>query len=387
MRVVPETPKKLIDQEKDKRGVSRYSKLSLGLRDMFVERRFSTEELMPDVYTTSLDILQQEFAVHGSTAAADVVRKIASKGNEMHRYYETYRRSSLGTHVSSTVDGHGSDFFINRDLLQDLTRDVWEDHSFEAEGLEPEVSETYTYDDVYLGGFVYVMAHETGHALLSQISKSSPKGSDPHNYLVSKHTTARYLQANPGEALSGDWEADVATHEERFAEGVGLMVTNAVLGGLGYDGHDANQILQPYRNHVQSFEHTQESPADFLDASTRPTGRNRTNNSFIEFQRGHLGYSNPLGLDDLNRVVTFTIDNLEGLIDQDARINQLYAHDNNTGDEWEDSVFAQRTKPTQEIVKRMVEARRRAASQRAGEYALRDEPTLDTTPSVAINDY
>jgi hypothetical protein len=85
--------------------------------------------------------------------------------------------------------------------------------------------------DGYLLAFVHTGAHEVGHALLNGTGGTANSLGLGYGHLSA---TKRYLQNHPEEALTGNWETDVAAHEERFAEGYAVMVTTKVLSLLGY---------------------------------------------------------------------------------------------------------------------------------------------------------
>jgi hypothetical protein len=89
--------------------------------------------------------------------------------------------------------------------------------------------------------FVHTGAHEVGHALLNGTGGTANSLGLGYGHLSA---TKRYLQNHPEEALTGNWETDVAAHEERFAEGYAVMVTTKVLSLLGYTAERSKSVLE-----------------------------------------------------------------------------------------------------------------------------------------------
>jgi len=95
--------------------------------------------------------------------------------------------------------------------------------------------------DAKLLSLLTVMAHETGHALLSGVSNTRAPQDAGEKHLAA---TRSYLKRNPQLGFTGNWDNDVAIHEERFAEGYAMLVVDKVVATLGYSKRDAAKIKQ-----------------------------------------------------------------------------------------------------------------------------------------------
>jgi DNA polymerase V len=122
--------------------------------------------------------------------------------------------------------------------------------------------------DAYLVSFLNTGAHETGHAILSGISRlTEATGTLRGTGLASCLYTAKH----PEESLTGDFMADAQTNEERFATGFGDMVVRSALSTLGYSPEQIQQIMTASWHQYQS----ENLPPDSI-------------------QKGALGYLHPL---------------------------------------------------------------------------------------------
>lgn len=128
--------------------------------------------------------------------------------------------------------------------------------------------------DAYLLAFLHTGAHEAGHALLNGISIAAIK-SDVSIRKKGLMASRVHIQKHPEMGITGDLEADVRTHEERFAEGYALLVLRNAFSTLGYSDEEVSKLLS-----MMTFRKDDE----FSDEEVR---------------QGALGYSRPLSQDDM----------------------------------------------------------------------------------------
>ena len=95
---------------------------------------------------------------------------------------------------------------------------------------------------------VQTVAHEAAHGMLAGISKliadrASKENGSKITQVSGALASRLYISAHPEDALTGDLRTDILTQEERFAEGYGQLVVDAVAAELGYD-EDARAHLK-----------------------------------------------------------------------------------------------------------------------------------------------
>jgi hypothetical protein len=109
--------------------------------------------------------------------------------------------------------------------------------------------------DIKLARVVAVLAHEGAHQTLGSIGNGKLRLPDDE-YRTKAHATGQLLLATKGKegygyTLDGvfgvkdgyNWQKEVMTEEERFAEGYGLMAAREVLGLLGYSADETEKLI------------------------------------------------------------------------------------------------------------------------------------------------
>jgi hypothetical protein len=158
--------------------------------------------------------------------------------------------------------------------------------------------------DTLLFVAINTAAHESGHAILSGVSKllvSTSSIGNPVNRLAEDErnvATKAYLAAHPEEAITGNWQTDVTTHEERFAEGFGNAVLGKVMDSLGYNDQERQTIISYFLDKAGlSDSLIGQHPIDGLDKFTAFKGMAEVGKEMgVEMSAGAIGYSMPLTL-------------------------------------------------------------------------------------------
>jgi hypothetical protein len=162
--------------------------------------------------------------------------------------------------------------------------------------------------DAYLAVYMHVTGHETGHAILSGISRFE------HTISVAPKqaniATRTFLGKRPEKGFTGNWETDVQIREEQFAEGYAQMVVLKTLKLLGYEEEQALAIIelsapgyswevtaegQHQIDHIEKV--GAEAPIDKVMAAAVDDDEALVNSH--QNYRGELGYSAPLTKEEI----------------------------------------------------------------------------------------
>lgn len=143
--------------------------------------------------------------------------------------------------------------------------------------------------------------HEAGHAMLDDFDDliHFDDAAKKHHLKAS----AAYLHDKPEKAYTGDWDADVYSHEERFAEGYSRAGMDEFLTALGY-GKVRRAIIMGITKHPDHVEGRRgQNLVDHIPSrpgSKTPVGtRTARPDDYYEGYDGMLGYSNPLTVNEL----------------------------------------------------------------------------------------
>ena len=113
--------------------------------------------------------------------------------------------------------------------------------------------------------------------------------------------TRTYLAAHPEEALTGNWNTDVVTQEERFAEGFGNAVLGKVMDTLGYDDKEKATIISHFLDKAGlRSDIIGQHPIDLLDKFSADRGIKEVGHEVgVEMSAGAIGYSMPLSVEKI----------------------------------------------------------------------------------------
>ena len=251
-----------------------------------LETAYSVVRNIGDGALTKADTSNDVYALLNHTrwdAQPDEYARIDQDGDTLATHNEHHKRMSL----------HETNLFDDSRQLKS---------SFEKQGFELKDP-----TDALLFTAVNTAAHESGHALLSGVSKflTSKSGrKDPQDRLpngIRMVATKAYLAAHPEEAITGNWETDVVTHEERFAEGYGNMVLEIVMDRLGYSGEEKDEIVKHFLDKAGVYSDTAGThPIDNLDMFNNGRAMEQVGNILErDLASGTIGYSMPLSPDRL----------------------------------------------------------------------------------------
>lgn len=236
-----------------------------------------------------------------------------------------------------------------------------------------------TVGDAELAVGLHIGAHESAHALLygvGRLVKSIDFDRGDPNHVTDERLLATkvYLGQHPEQAISGNWNADVAIHEERFAEGYGQMVAKRALTLLGYSDNEIGVFIDaiaPAAGFAQveqgkhQIDHIDAVSADRSAAtivkSIDEAAAKRTHQDY----EGDLGYSLPLSKEDL---VAQLVDTSESIRTRNAH-GYASAHPDTT--KWHENVGKLQSAETKDLIREMKAERIATLVPRVGKSALR----------------
>lgn len=199
-----------------------------------------------------------------------------------------------------------------------------------------------------------VVAHEAGHALLAGISKMivSVSRDMPQTEVLA---TRLFLTSHPELAFTGDLQTDIATHEERFAEGYGQMVVDAVAAEIGYDETARKELKKIFDDHTAVSKAPQGTHAYDLiaDVGAGKTLVDVGKENGMEMYRGDLGYSTALSPVEVAEQVHILSSMISGKqMDKDTVLMPDEA--------WHRLVKARQSQTTKDVIARQLAFRRSA---------------------------
>lgn len=234
--------------------------------------------------------------------------------------------------------------------------------------------------DLFLFINLAIAAHEAGHAILGGISKTQKRmmerGAVAEDAIIL--ATKTYLKHNPQQAFTGNWETDVAIHEERFAEGNAQLVIEKAMRLLGYSDEEV-ALLESHvseMNRLKASYHPEgEHQLDYLDQLGAATSAKDAmvvahgKDDYVDpLQRynGELGYYAPLTKEEMVAQLKAT---------NKLVLAQDYSATTQSPVEWEQVVRQQQSGQVKGLLAGM--KAQRAAS-------LAEEPVYDKSPITSF---
>lgn len=217
--------------------------------------------------------------------------------------------------------------------------------------------------DHQLIAFMNTLAHETGHNVLAGISGMLRERNGTLNGSSSNIATASYMKDNPNRAITGNWQTDVKTHEERFSEGYAGFVMDSILGSLGYDKKAKMAILSYFWDKTAvTQEVAGRHVVDMIDEvsgdkSLADVAKEKGFESSIA--NGDLGYTMPLTPQEMLEELTYFDTELRDFEKPQERDTVI------PPEKWQELVNSSRDKQTLKTVKGQQEIRRHLANGRS----------------------
>lgn len=210
--------------------------------------------------------------------------------------------------------------------------------------------------DHQLIAFLNTLAHETGHNVLAGISGMLRERVGTINGSNRNIATASYMKDNPNRAITGNWDTDVKTHEERFSEGYAGYVMESVLDSLGYNKKAKTAILSYFWDktavtqevagrHVVDMIDEVSGDKSLLDVAKERGIEGSVSN-------GDLGYTMPLTPKEMLDEFTYFDSELRDLEKPQERDVSI------TADQWQKLVSNSRDKQTNDAIRGQQKIRR-----------------------------
>jgi hypothetical protein len=253
-----------------------------------------------------------------------------------------------------------------------------------AKHLEPDLQDAFKKGeidvinpgDLTLFAGLYVGAHEAGHAMLYGVGRLAQTINEEDKSATMAGVENRlgsrvYLAYHPEDAITGNWETDVAIHEERFAEGYADMVLEIAMEALGYEAKVVDVVLKTVGpgflgadivpgGHQVDLLGVEDIPEKSLEALVKE----RYPEGIEYFSIGSIGYAAPLTKGEIvNQLVTIT-----ELIK--SRGDHGFAAFKPGGKEWFDKVKANQSPETIQIIEMLKEKRVLGLTPSIGKSAL-----------------
>ncbi|MEO5627905.1 MAG: hypothetical protein ABIQ89_03380 [Candidatus Saccharimonadales bacterium] len=212
--------------------------------------------------------------------------------------------------------------------------------------------------DAHLFMILGVASHESGHVIMSGLSKFQRQVPGMDVDYSKNLATRTFLGANPDLGFTGNWDTDVQIHEERFAEGYSQMVLRKAMETLGYEPDHIERIAE-YLTAGFSWKDTHEGEhqLDHIEKVSADSPINKVMEAVVSTDElikthqhylGDLGYSAPLTPEDM----ISQFQNLH-LILKDREAGQA----NPTAQQWEEKVRAAQSSETKAIIEGLREKR------------------------------
>lgn len=223
--------------------------------------------------------------------------------------------------------------------------------------------------DAYLISTMHVAGHEVGHLMLGGFSEKDNRYAGVGQLKASKV----FLAQHPELAFTGDWETDAWIHEERFAEGIGLLVTEEVVQTLGYTDEEVQAILDELDfsagldavDGMHQLDHITEHPIPGpISQIMEDRGLTEEDDVNSQLYQGYLGYLAPLSTADIIKQIRETSSLLfvngnedRGLLEKLDEITR--------GNKWGRYASEHQSDETKSLLKKLIDKRKKVLEAKA----------------------